>query len=201
MVVSHITERKQKMTSNNEQTLVSTPDLGMIVQAITQWLNMDKEIQETVRKTSREIAELWHPVFSVQHADWYLFTSKNAPKDDKGVKEVLKRQKQFVEGLVAGGINGSTARTALQRIREHAMKIHKPEAHAALVVEREKEKKAMSGTRAKKDFAERCEADISPVIRMGDALADSDMQAKEIVLLKALKAAFKAAGINWVKAL
>lgn len=187
------------MESNNEQTLVSTPDLGMIAQAITQWLNMDKEVQEVVKKTNRQIAELWHPVFSVPCAEWFMYTSKNSPKDDKGVKEILKKQQQFVAGLVAGGINGSTARTALQRIREYAMQIHKPEAHAALVAERAKEKAAMSGTRTKKDFAERCESDIAPVIRMGDALADSDMQVKEIALLKALKLAFKAAGISWVK--
>jgi hypothetical protein len=197
------------METNKQQTVVSTPDLGSMGIFVDKYMDMYIGIEGTKTKTQREIAQAWHPVFSILRDDWYMYTSKNKPKDDKGIKEIMKREQQFVSGLELGKfdpatkklikVKGSTARTALQRIREYAMQEHKPEAFAALVAEREAASVAMFGKREKKDFTQRCEDDISPVIRMGDALADSDLQAKEIALLKSLKAAFKAAGINWVK--
>jgi len=208
--VSHNREEANMTSTNETQTVVATPDLGSMGIFVDKYMDMYIGIEGTKTKTQREIAQAWHPVFSVLHADWFMFTGKNKPKDDKGVKEILKREKQFTDGLELGKfdpatkklvkVKGSTARTALQRIREYAMQEHKPEVFAALVAEREAASVAMSGKREKKDFSQRCEDDISPVIRMGDALADSDLQGKEIALLKALKAAFKAAGINWVKA-
>lgn len=146
----------------------------------------------------RAAAKVLSPGFAIHHKQWYQHGI--ATTTDKGLLEVFKQQKQLIAMLVANGMPASTARSALSLVRQYAMEVAEPVLAAEIAVEKKKAAEASRAARAeKRSFRERIEADVCPVIRMGDSTADSDLDLADMGLLKALKAALKAAGIKWSK--
>ena len=146
----------------------------------------------------RAAAKVLSPGFAIHHKQWYEHGI--ATTTDKGLLEVFKQQKQLIAMLVDSGMPASTARSALALVRQYAMETADPVLAAEIAVEKKKAAEASRAARAeKRSFRERIEADVVPVIRMGDSTADSDLDLADMALLKALKSALKAAGIKWQK--
>ena len=146
----------------------------------------------------RAAAKVLTPGFALHCTDWYKHPI--ATTTDKGLLEVFKQQKQLIAMLVDGGMPASTARSALALVRQYAMEVVEPVLAAEVALKKAAATAATRAARAeKRSFRERIEADVCPVIRMGDSTADSDLDLADMGLLKALKSALKAAGIKWSK--
>jgi hypothetical protein len=179
--------------------VVENNPLSAIAEAVEIVLGAQKKVAEIVKSSHRDAAKLLSPGWAMYHPEWYSHPfSKNGT--DPGLKEVWKQQTLFKKGLVEGGLSDSGARSALTAVRFYALEAHEPKKAAAVkaAAEEAAERKA-AGKRERKSFLERVESDIVPVVRMGETVADSDMSAVEMALMKALKSALKAAGIKWSK--
>jgi len=88
----------------------------------------------------------------------------------------------------------------LALVRQYAMEVAEPVLAAEVALKKAAATAATRAARAeKRSFRERIEADVVPVIRMGESTADSSLDLTDMALLKALKSALKAAGIKWSK--
>ena len=146
----------------------------------------------------RAAAKVLSPGFALHVVDWYKHPI--ATTNDKGLLEVFKQQKQLLAMLVDNGMPASTARSALALVRQYAMEVAEPVLAAEVALKKAAATAATRAARAeKRSFRERIEADVCPVIRMGESTADSDLDLADMGLLKQMKSALKAAGIKWSK--
>jgi hypothetical protein len=160
--------------------------------------NADEKSKEIIAKGYRGAAEVLAPGLAMHHEQWYRHGIETTT--DKGLLEVFKIYRQLTKMLEDSGMPASSARGAIGLIRQYAMETAEPVLAAEIAVEKKKAAEASRAARAeKRSFRERIEADVCPVIRMGDSTADSDLDLADMGLLKALKSALKAAGIKWSK--
>jgi len=146
----------------------------------------------------RAAAKVLSPGFAQHCANWY--NHPIATTTDKGLLEIFKQQKQLIAMLVDNGMPASTARSALALVRQYAMEVAEPVLAAEVALKKAAATAATRAARAeKRSFRERIEADVCPVVRMGESTADSSLDLADMALLKALKSALKAAGIKWSK--
>ena len=183
---------------------VKTVDTATIVSAAVQdavnhIFGADEKSKDIMAKGYRAAAEVLAPGLAMHYKTWYQHGIETGVTD-KGLLEVIKVYKQISKMLVDKGMEKSSARSAIGLIRQYAMEKEEPVLAAQIAVEKKKAAEASRAARAaKRSFRERIEADVVPVIRMGDSTADSDLDLADMGLLKALKAALKAAGIKWAK--
>jgi hypothetical protein len=147
----------------------------------------------------RAAAEVLAPGLAMHYKTWYRHGID--PKiTDKGLLEVFKIYRQISKLLKDGGMPQSSAGSAIGLIRQYAMEVAEPVLAAEIASKKKAATEASRAARAeKRSFRERIEADVVPVIRMGESTADSDLDLADMGLLKALKSALKAAGIKWQK--
>jgi hypothetical protein len=187
------------MAKPSAAVVVKNDPLSAIAEAVQVVLGAQKKAAEIVKSSHRDAALLLSPGWAMYHPEWYSHPYTKTGTD-AGLKEVWKQQALFKKGLVEGGLSDSGARSALTAVRFYALEVAEPEKAAEVKAEAaEAAAKRAAGKRERKSFLERVESDIVPVIRMGDTVADSDMSAVEMALLKDIKAALKKAHINWVK--
>jgi hypothetical protein len=158
-----------------------------------------KKGEEITTGGYRAAAEILAPGLAMHHKTWYQHGIEPGVTD-KGLLEVFKIYRQVSALLVDGGMPASTARSAIGLIRQYAMETEEPILAAEIASEKKAATETSRAARAeKRSFRERIEADVCPVIRMGESTADSDLDLADMGLLKALKLALKAAGIKWSK--
>lgn len=159
----------------------------------------DEKSKDIMAKGYRAAAEVLAPGLAMHHKHWYRHGIETGVTD-KGLLEVFKIYRQLSKMLEDSGMPSSSARGAIGLIRQYAMETAEPVLAAQIAVEKKKAAEASRAARAeKRSFRERIEADVVPVIRMGDSTADSDLDLADMALLKALKSALKTAGIKWQK--
>jgi hypothetical protein len=177
---------------------ISTPVSAAVTQAVEFISGAVKKSDGIMQDGYRAASKVLSPGFAMHIADWYKHPI--ATTTDKGLLEVFKQQKQLLALLVDGGMPASSARSALALVRQYAMETAEPVLAAEVALKKAAATAATRAARAeKRSFRERIEADVCPVIRMGESTADSDLDLADMGLLKALKSALKAAGIKWAK--
>jgi hypothetical protein len=187
------------MAKPSAVVVVENNPLSAIAEAVQVVLGAQKRAAEMVKSSHRDAAKLLSPGWAMYHPEWYSHPYSKTGTDP-GLKEVWKQQALFKKGLVEGGLSDSGARSALTAVRFYALEVAEPEkAAAAKAAAEEAAERRAAGKRERKSFLERVESDIVPVVRMGETVADSDMSAVEMALLKDIKAALKRAHISWAK--
>ena len=184
---------------SNEKKTVDTSTVSHAVrEAFGHISGAAAKIDGILKDGYRAAAKVLSPAFTMHVANWYKYPI--ATTTDKGLLEVFKQQKQLIAMLQESGMPASTARSALALVRQYAMEAAEPVLAAEVALKKAAATAATRAARAeKRSFRERIEADVCPVIRMGDSTADSDLDLADMGLLKALKSALKAAGIKWQK--
>ena len=179
---------------------VDTSTVSAAVQdAVNHIFGADEKSKDIMAKGYRAAAEVLAPGLAMHHKQWYRHGIETGVTD-KGLLEVFKIYRQISKLLKDGGMPQSSAGSAIALIRQYAMEVAEPSLAAEIALKKAAATAATRAARAeKRSFRERIEADVVPVIRMGDSTADSDLDLADMGLLKALKAALKAAGIKWSK--
>ena len=185
---------------SNLKAVDTTITVAHAVSEAVKFIASSTEAGEKIRLGGyRAAAEVLAPGLCMHHKTWYQYGID--PKiTDKGLLEIFKIYRQVSALLVDGGMPASTARSAIGLIRQYAMEVAEPVLAAEIASKKAAATAATRAARAeKRSFRERIEADVCPVIRMGESTADSDLDLADMGLLKALKSALKAAGIKWAK--